>query len=116
MSYSVILTPKVLKSAKLLSKKHHSFKDDLGRLISELTLNPRIGTPLGKNLYKLRLAIKSKNKGKSGGARAITYVDTITLQPTESGEVVLLALYDKTDVEAISTKEIYALLSKYLEE
>jgi len=31
-----------------------------------------MGTPLGNDVYKIRLAIASKNKGKSGGARVIS--------------------------------------------
>lgn len=42
-----------------------------------------MGIPLGKNCYKIRLKISSKNSGKSGGARIITHVflegDTVTL-------------------------------------
>jgi hypothetical protein len=44
----------------------------LAPIIDELTENPTLGTPIGKDCYKLRIAIASKNKGKSGGARMIT--------------------------------------------
>jgi len=35
--------------------------------------NRIVGTPLGSDIYKIRLAVASKNKGKSGGAR-VQYV------------------------------------------
>ena len=45
-------------------------------LFEELSENPILGTSLGDNCYKVRVAIKSKGKGKSGGARVITYIIT----------------------------------------
>ena len=66
--------------------------------------DPKIGKPIGNNCYKIRLAIKSKGKGKSGGARIITYVyvsETI---------VYLLTIYDKSDQENISDNELKELL------
>ncbi len=77
---------------------------DLGEVISE---NPTIGTPLGKNCYKIRLAIKSKNKGKSGGGRVITYV------LTENKEIILLSIYDKNEKADLEPKELEFLLKEF---
>ena len=55
-----------------MAKKYQSLKTDLALLFKSLEENPMQGTPLGKNCYKIRLAISSKGKGKSGGARVIT--------------------------------------------
>jgi hypothetical protein len=49
-------------------------KKEFGALLEALNVNPTLGTPIGNNCYKIRLAIASKGKGKSGGARIITYV------------------------------------------
>ena len=49
-----------------------------------------IGVPIGKGCYKVRMAISSKGKGKSGGARVITYVRIV------KKVVVLLTMYDKS--------------------
>ena len=61
-----------------------------------LSVQPKVGTPLGSDTYKIRIAIKSKGKGKSGGARIITYL--ITAQQ----EIYLLTIYDKTEFDTIN--------------
>ena len=65
---------------------------------------PEQGTALGKNCFKIRLAIASKGKGKSGGARVIT---NIIISDTT---VYLLAIYDKANKENLSNKELQELL------
>ena len=67
--------------------------------------NPKIGKPIGQDCYKIRLAISSKGKGKSGGARIITHV-------VVSGEVVfLIAIYDKSEKTNLTDSELSELLS-----
>ena len=77
MNFNVLYTSNFSKELKRLVKKHVSLKHDLEALINSLEVNPRQGKPLGKSCYKIRLAIKSKGKGKSGGARVITCVKII---------------------------------------
>lgn len=74
MGFDVVLTPDFKKELKHIAKKHKQILKDLIVLIDELTENPTMGTDLGQNVYKIRLAISGTNKGKSGGARVITYV------------------------------------------
>jgi len=69
-----------------------------------LEANPKQGTALGHECYKIRLSISSKGKGKSGGARVITYV--LFAEKT----VYLLAIYDKSEQDSISAKELRELL------
>lgn len=104
MSYSVKSTEVFERQTKRLTKKYASLKAELLALVKELKENPHQGTALGKNCYKIRLAIKSKGKGKSGGARVITnFVVT--------NEVVyLLSIYDKSDKENLTDKELDELL------
>jgi len=73
MSYNVKTIPLFDREIKRLVKKYASLKSEYEELIDELEKNPEIGTSLGDNLYKIRLAIASKGKGKRGGARIITY-------------------------------------------
>lgn len=73
MNYNVIPTPNFKKFFKKLFKKYPSLKNDLAQLIEKLEKDYTIGISLGNNLYKIRLAIESKNKGKSGGARIIYF-------------------------------------------
>jgi hypothetical protein len=74
MSYSVKTIPFFDSEVKRIAKKHKGIKSDLAKLIDDLEKNPTMGTDLGQNVYKIRLAISGTNKGKSGGARVITYV------------------------------------------
>ena len=108
MSYKIELSPNFKKEAKKLIKKYSSLKSELSELFIELERNPTLGTPLGNETYKIRLAIASKNKGKSGGARIISFAKII------DETVYLLAIYDKGDRNSISDKEIKALLKNYL--
>ena len=104
MSYKILYASSFEKRLKKLARKHASLKNDLAKLIESLEENPEQGTGIGRNCYKIRLAITSKRKGKSGGARVITYV----LVTKET--VYLLSIYDKSDKETISDKELLALL------
>ncbi|MCF2446356.1 type II toxin-antitoxin system RelE/ParE family toxin [Dyadobacter sp. CY345] len=104
MNFEVKLSTAFLKDVKPISKKYRSFSADFEALIDYLESNPTLGTPLGRNCYKIRLAIKSKGKGKSGGARIITYVIT------EKQEVVLLTIYDKQNKSDLKANELDKLL------
>jgi hypothetical protein len=108
MSYKVNTTPLFEREAKPLIKKYSSLANDLNDLIDSLAEQPIQGTALGNNCYKIRLAIKSKGKGKSGGARIITCVIAVR------EEVVLLSVYDKTERQTISDTEIRKRLNNYL--
>ena len=61
---------------------------------------PTLGTPIGRNCFKIRIAIQSKGKGKSGGARLITYVQII------NQNIYMIAIYDKAEAGNISDKEL----------
>lgn len=73
MNYNILSTPLFDKQTKNLARKYPSLKNDLSVLIGLLSNDPIQGKPLDNDFYKIRLAIKSKGKGKSGGARVITY-------------------------------------------
>lgn len=74
-------------------------------MVENLATKPNSGTSLGKNCFKIRLNISSKKKGKPGGARVITTV--VVLEET----VYLLSIFDKSEKETISDKELIELLS-----
>jgi mRNA-degrading endonuclease RelE of RelBE toxin-antitoxin system len=106
MSYKIITIKPFDRQAKRLMKKYSSLKSDLIKLISELQEAPTYGKALGNNCYKIRLAISSKGKGKSGGARVITNFHI------EGDTIILLAIYDKSEQENISDKQILNLLQE----
>ena len=109
MNYRIIPSISFLKEAKRLAKKYPSFKNDLEILQKELIINPNSGVEIGVGLRKVRMAIGSKGKGKSHGARVITY--TVILSVDE-GEINLLTIYDKAERESISRKEIEEIMKE----
>ena len=113
MNVEIIVSRHFQKEAKRLLKKYPSLKQELERLQSELMSNPTTGTPLGQSCYKIRIAIQSKGKGKSGGARVITHV-IIAVQPANAQRVYLLTIYDKSEMDAISAQDIKNLIKEVL--
>lgn len=105
MSYNIIPTQKFIKEAKRLVKKYPSLKKELTELFTQLSEFPKSGIPLGNNAYKIRVSIKSKGQGKSGGARVITYVIT------EDMEVYLLTIYDKSELDTIDDKTLKVIIN-----
>ncbi len=101
-------TPEFLKSAKSLAKRYRSFADDLKNLRDDIIKNPFYGDDLGNGIRKLRMAIKSKGKGKRGGARVISL--TVAIDETMS-KVTFLYAYDKSDMENISDSKIKQILA-----
>ena len=107
MSYSVILSGNFKKEAKRLVRKHPSLKNELTALGEALAENPTLGIPLGNDVFKIRLAVASKGRGKSGGARVISYVQFV------DETVLLLSIYNKGEKDTISDQEIQRLLEGY---
>lgn len=118
MKVTVKITKAFKTAVKPLLKKYQSLPKDLLNLEKELTKAPRLGTPLGKDTYKIRLKVTSKGKGKSGGARVISLVETTLIGFTEivSDEEItvnLITIYDKSDVDNISNKELKELIQNF---
>jgi hypothetical protein len=72
----------------------------------QLEEDPTKGTSIGNNCQKIRLAIASKGKGKSGGASVITHAIFI------ENIVYLLSIYDKSEIENLTDKEIFGLIQQ----
>lgn len=106
MSYKVESVATFRKEVKKLIKKYPSLKIELAGLGEKLTKNPNTGTPLGNNCYKIRMAVASKGKGKSGGTRVITHFHIA------ADTVFLLSIYDKSDQENISDKQVINLIKQ----
>jgi len=88
MKYKILTVPPFDKQLKRLCKKYKSLKNEIIVLGKSLIENPIQGEPLGNKCYKIRLAISSKGRGKSGGARIITHI--VQIRTT----VYLLSIYD----------------------
>ena len=106
MSYKVLVIPPFDRQVKKLAKKYPSLKGELLELIESLETNPAQGSFTGKNCYKVRLAIASKGKGKSAGARVITNLVITNVT------VFLLSIYDKSEKTTFSDGELLDLLDQ----
>jgi mRNA-degrading endonuclease RelE of RelBE toxin-antitoxin system len=104
MATEVKYTPDFERQLKRLANKHPSIYKDLAGLIDELEITPDTGKPLGKNLYKTRMALSDKGRGKSGGARVITYL------LIKNNSVYLAAIYDKSEHSTIDTERLIKTL------
>ena len=95
------------KEAKRLAKKYPSFKQDYKDFLLSIKNNPLQGDEITKNIRKIRMAIKAKGKGKSGGARVITFN---ILTDIKNGQVVFLLLYDKEDASTVKVNVVKQLV------
>lgn len=109
MNYSITTSSYFDVAAKKLAKKYPSFKDDLVNFGKSLLENPKQGTELALGIRKIRMAIKSKGKGKSGGARVITY-NFITHEMDR--EIVLLLIYDKEDASTAKVNVLKEIIKE----
>ena len=107
MSFEIQTTSYFDAEAKRLAKRHRSFIDDLQELRDNLLKNPYQGTELSPGIRKVRLAINSKGRGKSGGARVITFTYLVN---EKDGVVVLLLLYDKADASNIKMNVVRQII------
>ncbi|MEP7198158.1 MAG: hypothetical protein ABI851_16690 [Saprospiraceae bacterium] len=108
MKFNVIPTENFKRAAKRLILKFPSLKDELKELSVMLSVEPETGVSLGFNVYKIRLSIKSKGKGKRGGGRVITYI------VSSKNEIYLLAIYDKSEFDTIDNKRLKTIIKGLL--
>ena len=104
MSYKIEISGRFEKEIKRLIKKFPSLKKEYASLIELLKEQPFQGAPIGNDCYKIRLAVSSKGRGQSGGARVITNVYV------SKNTIYLLSIYDKSEQENISDKDLEKLL------
>jgi len=107
MKIEIIASSEFEKEYKRLKKKYKSLPQDLVSFEQDLNNNPNLGVDLGNNIRKIRLSIKSKNKGKSAGARLITY--NIIVSVIER-TVLLVTIFDKSEEANITDAEIKRII------
>lgn len=109
MNYRIVPTDNFSRELKRLSKKYPSLKQEIKDLADELSHNPKVGTPLGHNCYKIRVSTPDKPGGKSKGFRIITYVVSIN-------EILfMLSIYDKSEIPTLKDWEIKKIIKKLYE-
>jgi len=104
MSFEVLATKPFERKVKRLAKKYKTLASNLADVMEALSENPFMGTLITKDCYKIRVAISGKGRGKSAGARLITYVRIV------STTVYLLDIYDKSEQSNIPDKELKMLI------
>lgn len=103
----IVATRTFEKCAKSIAKKYKRFQTDYDNFVADLKKNPSLGTDLGSGLRKVRMAIQSKAKGKSGGCRVIT------LGIFEKNDILFLTyIYDKSDTSNISVRTLKEILKE----
>lgn len=99
IKYKIVFAPSFGRKYSILKKRYVFLSADLAVLLAELQVAPQSGSPLGQSCYKVRMRIKAKQTGKSGGARVITCIKLV--QDT----IYLLTIYDKSEQETITDEE-----------
>lgn len=108
MNVTLILGEEFNRNFKRLAKKYKSLPTDYLELSKSLKENPFQGVELGKGVRKIRMAIGSKDSGKSGGAHVLT----LTVLVSEDANVTLLTIYDKSEIDNVSDKYIKMLVDE----
>jgi mRNA-degrading endonuclease RelE of RelBE toxin-antitoxin system len=118
MKIKVLASDDFRKKAKPLLKKYASLKKELFELSEQLEINPEMGISLGDGLYKIKVGVKSKGKGKSGGVRVITYlISKIQIVENEEFKIVHFAtIYDKSQYDTITDKGQESIIKEIDEE
>ena len=100
MIVSIVASKEFSRQAKRLAKKYKSFVSDFSLFKMSIESNPYQGTDLGGGKRKIRMAVASKGKGKSGGVRVITF----NVEYVEPEEVIvhLITIYDKQEMANVS--------------
>jgi mRNA-degrading endonuclease RelE of RelBE toxin-antitoxin system len=106
MSFKIKASLHFKKDLKQLAKKYRKIKQDYSNLLKSLKNNPTLGTPLGDDIYKIRVPNSSIPTGKRGGFRVIT------LTKVQKETIILLTIYSKTDKDDISDDELVEILKK----
>lgn len=95
------------RQAKRFAKKYKSFVDDLAMFQRDLQKNPCLGVDLGGGKRKVRLNVSSKNKGKRGGMRIITY----QIEKFQNRlYIFLVTIYDKSEYSNVSDKYVNQII------
>lgn len=98
MKFNIEIDFEFSKEFKRLIKKFPSLKSDFQKILDNLENELLLADDLGNGFKKIRINIKSKGKGSSGGGRIITYETIINV-----GEklIVFATIYNKGDYDKI---------------
>ncbi len=117
MNYDFRPSPDFVKGVKALAKRYPSLKSDLLQLRQSLEHNPEQGVDLGGGFRKIRMNIKSKGRGKAGGAMGFVekhkdYITEAALYFDSKANPVFSLAYDGKEMAFLSDKEFEDYLVK----
>lgn len=98
-----------IKRLRELHRKYPSVKSAVTDLVDELAADSRPGDKIpnvGYDVYKVRLANKSAQRGKRGGFRVIYYA-------LVADEVLLLTIYSKFDQADVPLEVLRAIIDDH---
>lgn len=98
--YKILETSLYSKLVKKLKKRYKNINDDIDVFTNSINDISKLGTNIGNNIYKARIANSDKNKGKSAGYRLISYLKI------ENSTITYMYIYDKSDLENISEEQL----------
>lgn len=110
MTVNITTHPEFVRQMKRYAKKYRSMATDYAEFLKNLRKDPFQGVDLGDGIRKVRLAVASKGKGKSGGMRVITF--SLEKIGDEIINVTLLYIYDKNEMANVSDDFIRYLLEQ----
>jgi len=94
------------RAVKKLQKRFKNIQEDCNEFTQKINITDDLGTHLGSGIYKVRIANSNKQSGKSSGYRLISYLKLI------DKKLYFMYIYDKSDLDNISEKEIDTLVKK----
>ena len=109
MSFEIITTAYADITIKKLSKRYRSFGEDIRAFRESLKQNPIQGVEIAPGIRKIRMPIASKGRGKSGGARVITFNALVSEQ---NGVIYLLLIYDKADASNVKMNVVKEIIKE----
>jgi len=92
------------KAVKKLKKKYKHIEKGYMSFVNTIETIDDLDINLGSGVYKVRIANSDKNSGKSSGYRLISYLKLI------DNELYLVFIYDKSEIENLTEKEIDTLI------
>jgi len=109
MKFDIVLSDPFKRKLKKLKKKYPRINDDLSDLLTDLENGEVSGDPipgLNDKVFKIRCASSDMKRGKRGGYRVIYYMET------SRGEIYLLTIYAKAEIENIPVNLILEIIQE----
>lgn len=112
MNLEIVLSDYFTVELKRLAKHYRGFSDDYEAFLASLRENPSQGVEIAPNVRKIRMPITAKGKGKSGGARVITFN---ALVAELEGRIYLLLIYDKSEASNVKMNVVMKIIKEMIE-